>query len=203
MMAKQGKRGYFGILPTLLYADGDIPVWLKIIASLLALPEELAGWPPGAITNVRRIAEHFHSKRTTVRKALSFLQQRGWLVVEKISYKRIRIQLTEKFIEEVVEASPSPRHLEIYDFWKPVSEKKQEEKPAPQYTQTRKRILSILSSSHQQKTAPIDISNIPDDVLENVLHDYYVHIEDLGRTSPDWLYWALKKAIAQLEKNEK
>jgi len=197
------KRGYFGIIPTILYQDGEIKAWLKIIALLLSLPEEQAGWPPSAITNVKRLSEHFGVSRNAIYRAFQYLQQRGWLRMEKLSHKRIRISLTDKFIKEVVDVSLPPKYLDIVEFEKPAKEEKPKQKPAPQYTQTRKRILSILSSSHQQKTAPIDISNIPDDVLENVLHNYYVHIEDLGRTSPDWLYWQLKDVLAKLEKNEK
>jgi len=197
------KRGYFGIVPTLLLSDSLSSLEQKIIASLLSLPEDQFGFPPTAITNITKLARAFHVTRRAVYQALRGLQNREWIQIEKLSLKRMRIRLTEKFVHDVVEASPSPVQLHIFEPLESQEQKKPKQKPTPQYTQTRERILSILSSSHQQKTAPIDISNIPDDVLENVLHNYYVHIEDLGRTSPDWLYWALKKAIAQLEKKEK
>jgi len=202
-MANQGKRGYFGILPTLLLSDNLSSLEQKILAILSSLPEDLAGWPPAAYTNVQRIAKAFHSKRRTVRKALSSLKERGWIHVERISWKRIRISLTQKFLDEIMQASPPPIYLDIFDFEKPAKEEKPKPKPTPQYFETRERIEAILSKSFAQKQNPIDISKIPEHVLEAVYESYSVHVEDYQRTSPDWLYWELKKAIAELEKSEK
>jgi len=197
------KRGYFGIVPTLLLSDSLSSLEQKIIASLLSLPEEQFGFPPTAITNITKLARAFHVTRRAVYQALRGLQNREWIQIEKLSRKRTRIGLTEKFVHDVVEASPSPVQLEIFEPAKPKKEKRKKSKSTRKYSETRKRVEAILSRSLHQQEKPIDLSQIPGHILEDVYERYSVHVQDYERTSPDWLYWELKKALfeAQQRKN--
>ena len=101
------------IAKAVLTLDEGIPVWLKILASLILLPEDKAGWPPVAVTNIRRLAEHFGVARGTIYSALRYLRRRGWIHTERISATRMRIGVTQKFIDALAEAHSHPP-LEIF-----------------------------------------------------------------------------------------